>query len=97
MAEEIRQVLNDPVKLREATKAAFDLVDVNKNGSIDRNELRAALDELATGFGLPVVSDEDLNEGLAKLDTDQSGTLEVAEFEVLVKELLEGLAEALSG
>ena len=96
MAEEIRAILNDPEKLREATKAAFDVVDTNGNGSIDKAELRAALNEFAAGFGLPAISDEDLNKGIAKLDTDASGTIEVAEFEVLVKELLETLAEALS-
>ena len=93
MADEIRAILSDPEKLREVTKAAFDLVDTNGNGSIDKAELRTALRELGTTLSLPPVSDENLDKTLAGLDTDASGTLEVAEFEVLVKALLEVLAE----
>lgn len=96
MADQILEVLNDAEKLREVTKASFDLVDVNKSGTIDKSELRTALSEIAKEFNLPPISDEDLNEAMSKLDTDSSGTLEVPEFENLVRGILEALAEALS-
>jgi Ca2+-binding EF-hand superfamily protein len=96
MADEIRAILNDPEKLREATKGAFDAVDTNGNGSIDKAELKTALDELAELFQVPKFSEEALNEAITKLDSDRSGAIDVAEFEVLVRRILEDLVEVLS-
>jgi hypothetical protein len=42
------------------------------------------LDEIARGLNLPPILDEGLNEAINKLDIDSSGTIEMAEFEVLI-------------
>lgn len=56
-------------------KMAFDLLDNDKSGSIDPNELKAAFDSL----GLDV-KDKVLYQILSELDKDNSGLIEFGEF-----------------
>jgi Ca2+-binding EF-hand superfamily protein len=90
-AQALLEILNDPEKFREATKSIFRDSDINRDGSIDRAELREFLSEFTKCYELPAVSEEALDEELASLDTDSSGTLDISEYSVLVRRLLEKL------
>ena len=89
---DIREIINDPAKLREVTKAAFDQVDTDNSGKIDKNELKRGLTLVAGEAGFPAPTDAAIDAAMNALDTDRSGTIELAEFEVLIRELLEALA-----
>jgi Ca2+-binding EF-hand superfamily protein len=90
----IQEILNDPAKLREVTKAAFDQIDVDNSRKIDRNELKRGLGLVAQEGGFPAPDDADIDRAMNSLDTDRSGFIEIAEFEVLIEELLKLSASA---
>ena len=79
-------------KLREVTMLAenadaetriFERYDHDGSGDIDKEELRAALEEI----GILDFDSASAEAVMAKYDADRSGTLELAEFRLLVKEL----------
>jgi len=93
MADEIRQILNNSEKLHEVAKAAFEQIDVDESGELDREELGHAINEFAKELGLPAIDDDTVNEVFVGLDTDQSGKLSLAEFKVFIVKTLELLAQ----
>ena len=93
MSEDIRAILNDLARLNEVTKEVFDQTDTDASGFVDKAELKAALISVSTECGLPPPSDEKIAASFTALDIDNSGTLDVAEFSVLIRKLLESLLE----
>mmetsp|Transcript_21268 Transcript_21268/g.39161 ORF Transcript_21268/g.39161 Transcript_21268/m.39161 type:complete len:105 (+) Transcript_21268:443-757(+) len=87
----IDELLSDEAKLAEVTKAVFEAVDTDNSGSIDRKELKAAMESVAREANLPAPSEEDVNEVLNGLDADHSGTIDVHEFRILIVEVLKAL------
>lgn len=61
---------------------------MNRDGSIDRAEVGEIMDDINRKTGLPRLSDEALDEELAALDTDSSGTLDVVEYRAFVRRAL---------
>jgi Ca2+-binding EF-hand superfamily protein len=94
MADEIRAILADPDALRAASDAVFDGIDTDGSGQIDKKELKEALSQVSRDLRLPVPSDEEVQETVAALDTDNSGTISKAEFLPLVRAILEKLASS---
>ena len=89
MVTAIKDILNDPDKLYEVTKIAFDCVDSDKSGQIDENELEKLLSQISSDMGA--------DEVLKYLDTDNSGKIEFKEFEVLIKDVLESMIQSDEG
>mmetsp|Transcript_22682 Transcript_22682/g.40830 ORF Transcript_22682/g.40830 Transcript_22682/m.40830 type:complete len:107 (+) Transcript_22682:46-366(+) len=87
----IDELLADEAKLAEVTKAVFEAVDTDGSGSIDRRELKIAMESVALEANIAAPSDEDVNEVLLGLDADQSGTIDVHEFRALIIEVLKAL------
>lgn len=94
MADEIRAILADPDALRAASDAVFDGIDTDGSGQIDKKELKEALSQVSRDLRLPVPSDEEIQETVAALDTDNSGTISKTEFLPLVRAILEKLASS---
>ena len=46
-ASAIRKILKDPKKIKKLTKAAFDEVDADRNGYLDRDELKTVMMNVA--------------------------------------------------
>ena len=88
MVDSIRDILNDPKKLNEITKTSFDLVDLDKSGTIDEFELEKILSQISSDMGADPPTKEDVKEVLKYLDTDNSGKIDFKEFEVLIKDVL---------
>ena len=91
MAEEIAAILADPARLQELTKQIFDQVDTDGSNRIEKGELKHALVTVATEANLPIPTDEKIDSTFIALDTDRSGSIDVSEFSVLVKALLQSL------
>ena len=89
----IKDIINDEQKLREIARVAFDSVDTDKSGKIDNKELSKVMEGISKDLGVAPPSNEEVNEVLKHLDTDNSGTIEFDEFVVLIKDVLTGLAE----
>ena len=64
---------------------AFNAVDTDRSGFIDRQELEVALNRFAKDLRLKEVTHEDVNEYLKKLDKDENGVIDEVEFRKLVQ------------
>ena len=90
----IKDIVNDEEKLRDIARVAFESVDTDKSGKIDSKELHKVMEGISKDLGVDAPSNEEVQEVLKHLDTDNSGTIEFDEFVVLIKDVLNGLAEA---
>ena len=89
--EQIKALLNDEQKFTALATAAFNEVDADKSGKIDASELETLIGKFSGDIGLPPPPKEDVDGIFAALDTDQSGTLTIDEFKVLIRAVLEAL------
>ncbi|MGY0218689.1 EF-hand domain-containing protein [Endozoicomonadaceae bacterium StTr2] len=89
MNSAIENILHDDQKLLEVTKVAFDSVDVDGSGFIDKTELRTMMTQIARDANLPEPSSSDAQEVLDHLDQSGDAKLSLHEFKVLVKQMLE--------
>lgn len=90
--EEIRAILADDRKLHDIAKAAFDAVDVDRSGFIDEPELRTVMCSVANDIGMDTPSDSDVRDVLRELDTNRDGRISLEEFKVLIRQVLELMA-----
>jgi calmodulin len=90
--EEIRGILRDDRKLLEVAKAAFDAVDSDRSGFIDEPELKVVMTSVANDIGMDQPSDGDVRDVLRELDTNRDGRISLEEFKVLIKQVLELMA-----
>ena len=93
MSNAIKKILNDEKLLEQVTKRSFDSVDTDKSGKIDTKELKQILIQISMDFKAEPPTDDEVKDVLNQLDTDHSGTVELAEFQVLVKDLLKAMLE----
>ena len=89
MVDSIKDILNDENKLNEITKTSFDIVDIDKSGTIDEFELEKILAQISSDMGADPPTREDVKDVLKYLDTDKSGKIDFEEFKVLIKDVLE--------
>ena len=91
MVYSIKDILNDENKLNEITKTSFDIVDIDKSGTIDEFELEKILAQISSDMGADPPTREDVKDVLKYLDTDKSGKIDFEEFKVLIKDVLEAM------
>ncbi|OMJ66381.1 hypothetical protein SteCoe_32507 [Stentor coeruleus] len=89
---EIQAILRDERKLHEIAKAAFDAVDNDHSGFIDEPELKTVMCSVAGDIGMDQPSDSDVRDVLRELDTNRDGRISLDEFKVLIKQVLELMA-----
>lgn len=88
----VKQILDDPVKLKEVTKLAFDGVDTDGNGYVDEKELTLLMTAMAGELGIPAPGDKDVKDAFKAMDKDKNGKVTLEEFSVLVRQILELMA-----
>jgi Ca2+-binding EF-hand superfamily protein len=69
----IKDILNDKDKLYKLAKAAFDAVDTDKSGYLERNELEAVMSSVSSEFDFDQPSKEDVDEILKEVDNNGDG------------------------
>ena len=67
---------------------AFKDADKDGSGSIDKQELKAVLNKIAKDLKMTEVTEDDINNYLAKLDLDKSGAINQKEFGKLFQEMI---------
>lgn len=73
--------MNDlPNEFLFQAKEIFEKFDLNKNGSIDLDEMKQLIAFLSEKSGTAMPSDESIKEGLANLDHNKDGVLQFEEF-----------------
>ena len=90
-ANAIRAILNDESKLNQVTKAAFDEVDKDRSGKIDKSELDKVIEIVCKDMGAVPPTHEECMEVFNHLDLDKSGKVDFNEFKVLIKDVLNSM------
>ncbi len=77
----------------------FSELDVNKDGKLNKSEVRTMFENQGTQWGLPPANEpaaeQVYDEVFKAIDTDHSGELDKTEFKVLAKVIIQNLAEEL--
>ena len=93
--DKVKAVVNDPAKLDEELKKAFEKMDAEKKGYVSHEVLKTALIEQAKALGLPKPEKEPTEEEKEKAkkiaDPDGSGKIT---FENFKKLMLAGIEKA---
>ncbi len=93
--DKLKEVVNDPVKLEQKLKEAFEKMDAEKKGYISHEVLKEALIAQAKALGLPKPEKEPTEEEKAKArkiaDPDGSGKIT---YENFVKLMHAGIEKA---
>jgi len=75
----------------QVARQIFDKFDKNKDGSVEKSELKPLLSTISKQLNLPDPSDEDIENGLKELDLNKNGKLEFEEFYPFYKQVYDSL------
>ena len=81
-----KQVLDDKF-LGDMVESTFKSADLNKNSTIERNELAVLLRNIYGTLGLNPPKEREIDQELKRLDKNKDGTLSKKEFKTLVRDL----------
>ena len=77
----------------EIARKTFDAYDKDKDGALTINELKPLLQKVAKLLNLPPASDDDINEGMKRLDLNANKVLEFDEFFHFFKEVYQDIKD----
>lgn len=86
--------MNSKDEVEQIAKEVFESYDTNKNGIIEKSELKHLLDDISKKLNLPKVNSKDILDGLAKIDSNADGVLQFEEFLPFYREIYEALKQA---
>ena len=69
----------------------FDSYDSNKDGKIEKSELKLILNNISEKLGIPLPTDNDINEGFKQLDRNDNNLIEFDEFIFFYEQVYEQL------
>ena len=77
----------------DIAKKTFNEYDKNKDGVLSISELKPLLERIAILLNLPKASDEDIENGMKRLDINNNKVLEFDEFFRFFKEVYQDLSD----
>ena len=90
--KELEALLADEGKLLRMTRTCFDIVDTNKNGTLDRKEIRDLVFKISTAVGGAVAemppTSEEMDIVFNDIDADGSGAITFDEFAPMIRKML---------
>lgn len=89
----LKEILGDKNKLDWLCKAAFDVVDTDKSGFLDKAELEAVMFSVASELGMPKSNKDDVDGILKELDKNDMGKVGLADFRVMVEQILKEIVD----
>ena len=91
---EILQILKDDKALTAIAEEAFKKCDSDGNGYLDKEEVGALMKQAnKDNPNVPEMTDADVDAMYQKLDKNKDGKIQVDEFKVLIKAVLQALVE----
>ena len=86
--KQLLALVNDERVFIPIAQEAFDTVDVDHSGLIDKDEFKKCVVQVAKDLGLGKTDDPYIDEVYSKLDSDGSGSIDSNEFKKYVKEII---------
>ena len=96
MAEVYKKILEDEEKINEVAKAAFDNVNTDKSGQIDKNQLESMMNQIFSDLSNELPSKKEVDDVFDYLDSNKKGTINFEDFKVLIKDVIKSIIEQLS-
>ena len=93
LKKHILAMINDDKVFNQIAQEAFNSVDTDHSGSIDKAEFKECALQVAKGFGLDNPEDASIEEIYKKLDSDGNGDIDFNEFKKYVKEIIFNILE----
>jgi Ca2+-binding protein (EF-Hand superfamily) len=91
--KQIKELLMDKERFKAMCKSIFDEMDKDKGGSIDINELEAALIKMSKKNGVPAPSKKDIQDTMKIFDKSKDGKIQLDEFIQVTKESYEKMVK----
>ena len=88
LKKHIFNMINDDKVFTQIAREAFNSVDSDKSGAIEKDEFKKCAVQVAKGFGLENPDDEAIDEVYKKLDSDGNGDIDFDEFKKYVKQII---------
>ena len=88
MKKQILSSINDDKIFIPIAEEAFNTVDTDKSGFIDKDEFKKCVLQVAKGFGLENPEQSHVEEIYSKLDSDGNGSIDLNEFKKYVREII---------
>ena len=88
MKKNILAMINDDKVFYPIAEDAFNAVDTDRSGLIDKDEFKECVFQVAKGFGLENPDQSHVEEIYNKLDSDGNGSIDIDEFKKYVKEII---------
>ena len=89
----VKSILNDKETIFKLAKAAFDQIDQDKSGFLEKHEQEHVLNQVSPDFDFDPSTKEDVDEILREIDANSDGKISLTEFQILVKQILNLMAE----
>jgi hypothetical protein len=84
---ELKDILNNDETFEKACREMFDKIDTNKNGTIEKSEIRDHINDIRKSLGKGDVNEEALEKQFNSHDLDGDGTIDFDEFKPIYKEM----------
>jgi hypothetical protein len=84
---ELKDILNNDETFEKACREMFDKIDTNKNGTIEKSEIRDHINDIRKSLGKGEVNEEALEKQFNSHDLDGDGTIDFDEFKPIYKEM----------
>ncbi|CAD8142625.1 unnamed protein product [Paramecium octaurelia] len=88
-----RDILNNTQKVKKITKVAFNALDEDDSGYLERKELISILNNCADTLKIERPSSEEMDEILKELDENSDGKVSENEFQKLIEKVLSIMAK----
>lgn len=82
------QILKNPAKLDKITTTAFNTIDTNGDGSIQRQELEDIMRTAAADLGIEKPSKDEIKDVMKEMDTQGRGQLSKKDFTLLTEHVI---------
>lgn len=89
----LRYILKDPTKVKDISDSAFNTVDTDHRGYIEKEELEAIMECVAKDMNISRPIDNDVNVVLKELGADKESRVGKKEFVKLIEQVLKKMEE----
>ena len=96
MAEEYKNILKDEEKVNEICKVAFENINSDKSGAIDKSQLESLMNQVFSDLSNETPTQKEIDEVFDYLDSNKKGSLNFEDLKVLIKDILKSLIEEYS-
>ena len=96
MAETYKKILEDEEKINEIAKVAFDNVNTDKSGAIDKTQLESMMNQIFSDLSNELPTKKEVDEVFDYLDSNKKGSLTFDDFKVLIKDVIKSMIKELS-